>query len=147
GLFTREGEGTLLLHDGNEVIRQATIEDIPGLLDIISPLEDAGVLVKRSRELLETEVSRFTLVVDAENVVVACAALYPFADHRSAELACVATHGDYRNRGLASRLLAHIEKQARADRKSTRLNSSHVKISYAVSCSKKKTNPRHESQD
>ena len=113
-LFTREGEGTLLLHDGNEVIRQATIEDIPGLLDIISPLEEAGVLVKRSLELLETEVSRFTLVVDPENVVVACAALYPFADHRSAELACVATHGDYRNRGLASRLLAHIEKQARA---------------------------------
>ncbi|MFA5496188.1 MAG: amino-acid N-acetyltransferase [Porticoccaceae bacterium] len=113
-LFTREGEGTLLLHDGNEVIRNATIEDIAGLLDLLSPLEEAGVLVKRSRELLETEISRFTLVVDAENVVVACAALYPFADHRSAELACVATHPDYRGRGLASRLLAHIEKLARS---------------------------------
>src|SRR5690606_41721792 len=30
------------------------------------------------------------------------------------------------------------EKRARADRKSTRLNSSHVKISYAVFCLKKK---------
>src|SRR5690606_40005073 len=29
------------------------------------------------------------------------------------------------------------------DRKSTRLNSSHVKISYAVFCLKKKTNHRH----
>ncbi len=112
-LFTREGEGTLLLHDGNEVIRQATVEDIPGLLDLIAPLEEAGVLVKRSRELLETEISRFTLVVDAEHIVVACAALYPFADHNAAELACVATHPDYRNRGLASRLLSQIEKQAR----------------------------------
>lgn len=112
-LFTREGEGTLLLHDGNEVIRSATIEDIAGLLDLIAPLEEAGVLVKRSRELLENEISRFTLVLDAENVVVACAALYPFTDHRSAELACVATHSDYRNRGLATRLLEHIEKQAR----------------------------------
>ncbi|MCK9467876.1 MAG: amino-acid N-acetyltransferase [Porticoccaceae bacterium] len=113
-LFTREGEGTLLLHDGNEVIRSATIEDIAGLLDLITPLEEAGVLVKRSRELLETEISRFTLVVDAENVVVACAALYPFTDHCSAELACVATHPDYRDRGLASRLLTQIEKQARS---------------------------------
>src|SRR5690606_39312450 len=30
------------------------------------------------------------------------------------------------------------------DRKSTRLNSSHVKISYAVFCSKKKTRHAHE---
>ena len=113
-LFTREGEGTLLLHDGNEVIRNAAIDDIAGLLDIISPLEESGVLVKRSRELLETEISRFTLVVDAENVLEACAARYPFTDHQSAELACVVTHPDYRNRGLASRLLAHLEKQARS---------------------------------
>lgn len=112
-LFTREGEGTLVLENGREVIRQAAIDDIPGLLDIISPLEEAGVLVKRSRELLETEISRFTLVVNAEQVVVACAALYPFTDHHSAELACMATHSDYRNRGLAARLLAHIEREAR----------------------------------
>ncbi len=112
-LFTREGEGTLLVHDAQEVIRTAGIEDIAGLLEIIGPLEEAGVLVKRSRELLETEIKRFTLVVDAENMVVACAALYPFDDHRSAELACVATHPDYKNRGLAGRLLEHIERQAR----------------------------------
>src|SRR3989442_6525957 len=30
------------------------------------------------------------------------------------------------------------------DRKSTRLNSSHVRISYAVFCLKKKTNNRHD---
>src|SRR3712207_8294783 len=30
-----------------------------------------------------------------------------------------------------------------ADRKSTRLNSSHANISYAVFCLKKKTDPRH----
>src|SRR5690606_3607509 len=93
--------------------RSAGIEDIPGLLDIIGPLEETGVLVKRSRELLETEISRFRLVVDAEQVIVACAALYPFADDKSAELACVATHTDYRNRGLASRLLNDIESQAK----------------------------------
>lgn len=113
-LFTRAGEGTLVLHHGQETIRQAAIDDVPGLLDIIAPLEEAGVLVKRSRELLEREISRFYLVVDAENVIVACAALYPFPEQNSAELACVATHEDYKNRGFAAKLLAHIEKQARA---------------------------------
>src|SRR3989442_10667486 len=35
-------------------------------------------------------------------------------------------------------LLAACDRRARADRKSTRLNSSHVRISYAVFCLKKK---------
>src|SRR5690606_40756761 len=47
---------------------------------------------------------------------------------------------------LAARpdFVARFEREAaalRADRKSTRLNSSHVKISYAVFCLKKKNRP------
>src|SRR3712207_8948605 len=37
-----------------------------------------------------------------------------------------------------SEALAHLYNAARADRKSTRLNSSHANISYAVFCLKKK---------
>ncbi len=112
-LFTREGAGTLILRDGAEIIRQASIDDVGGILDLIRPLEEQGVLVKRSRELLETEISRFHVLVDSEGMVVSCAALYPFADSQSAELACVATHPDFHNRGLASRMLAHLEQLAR----------------------------------
>src|SRR5690606_1307949 len=36
----------------------------------------------------------------------------------------------------------HADERSEADRKSTRLNSSHVKISYAVFCLKKKKAPR-----
>src|SRR3712207_7906277 len=36
---------------------------------------------------------------------------------------------------------AHDSPEGRADRKSTRLNSSHANISYAVFCLKKKKNP------
>src|SRR3712207_8562923 len=36
-----------------------------------------------------------------------------------------------------------LRRQGRADRKSTRLNSSHANISYAVFCLKKKTNSSH----
>ena len=112
-LFTHDGGGTLVLQSGREIIRPATIDDVPGLLEIIAPLEETGVLVKRSRELLEQEISRFHIVVDAENLVVACMALYPFASGASAELACVATHADYTGRGFAARLLNHVEQVAR----------------------------------
>src|SRR5439155_17229569 len=45
-------------------------------------------------------------------------------------------------RGQSLRRLVQDE-QARVDRKSTRLNSSHVAISYAVFCLKKKTAIEH----
>lgn len=111
-LFSREGRGTLVLQNGHEVIRQATIDDVGGLLDLISPLEEKGVLVKRSRELLETEISRFSVMLHAEGMLIGCAALYPFNAGNSAELACVATHADFLNQGIARRLLEHIESQA-----------------------------------
>src|SRR5438874_6170856 len=50
------------------------------------------------------------------------------------QVSLVATSSDDRNAG---RFRARIVSSG--DRKSTRLNSSHVEISYAVSCSKKKT--------
>jgi amino-acid N-acetyltransferase len=111
-LFTREGIGTLIAQDHSEVIRAATIEDVGGILDLIRPLEEQQVLVKRSRELLETEISRFTLVVHPEGFLLGCAALYPMAGKAEGEIACVATHSDFTGKGIASRLLAHIEEQA-----------------------------------
>lgn len=113
-LFTREGAGTLIVKDGAETIRQASIDDVGGILELIAPLEEQGVLVKRSREVLETEIARFYVLVHPEGMIVCCAALYPLPDSQSAELACVATHPDYHNQGLASRLLQHVEEQARA---------------------------------
>ncbi len=113
-LFTREGAGTLIVKDGTEIIRQASIDDVGGILELIAPLEEQGVLVKRSREVLETEIARFYVLVHPEGMIVCCAALYPLPGSQSAELACVATHPDYHNQGLASRLLLHVEEQARA---------------------------------
>src|SRR5690349_22043086 len=45
---------------------------------------------------------------------------------------------DGRVRGLPLRQGRHVQLPAQPDRKSTRLNSSHVEISYAVFCLKKK---------
>src|SRR2546430_7652482 len=47
--------------------------------------------------------------------------------------------------GLAPLVLERVAEHAAQDRKSTRLNSSHSQISYAVFCLKKKTRECHSS--
>ena len=98
--------------DRYEVIRSGHINDVGGIIELITPLEEAGILVRRSRELLEQEIEHFT-VVEKDGMVLACAALYPFPDEAAAELACVATHPEYQGNGKASQLLQYIEIQAR----------------------------------
>lgn len=110
-LFTRDGAGTLITADQYEQIRTAQIEDVGGILEIIQPLEEEGRLVKRSRELLETEINQFT-VLDRDGMVIACAALYPYPEQRIGEIACVATHPDYLGADRGERLLAALESKA-----------------------------------
>lgn len=112
-LYTRDGAGTLVARDHYEELVAATIDDVGGILEIIAPLEDEGVLVKRSRELLETEIGCFK-VIRRDGVVIACAALYPYPDSGCGEIACVATHPDYRRSDRGERLLQALEKHARA---------------------------------
>ncbi len=111
-LFTRDGSGTLVMKDHSEVIRPATVDDVGGILNLIAPLEDQKILVKRSRELLETEISRFMLVVHPEGLLLGCAALYPTSDQTIGELACVATHPEFHGQGIASRLFDAIADNA-----------------------------------
>ncbi len=112
-LFTRDGIGTLISGGKYEELRQATIEDVGGILELLAPLENKGILVRRSREKLEMEIDHFT-VLQRDGMVIACAALYPFADEGLGELACMAVRDEYRKEGRGDALLEHIERQARA---------------------------------
>jgi len=112
-LFTREGIGTLITAEPYEETRTARIDDVGGLLELIEPLEEKGVLVRRSRELLETEIDCFTLM-ERDGMVIACAALYPYPQEAMGELACVVVHPDYRSSERGARLLAHMEQTAKA---------------------------------
>ncbi len=110
-LFTRDGSGTLVHSDAYESVRQATIDDVGGIFELIEPLEQQGALVRRSRELLESEISQFT-VLEKDGTILACAALYPFAEGM-AEVSCVATHPNYQKGGRAAVVLNAIEQQAK----------------------------------
>lgn len=112
-LFTRDGTGTLVTAENYEQIRSACIEDIGGILELLHPLEELGILVRRSRELLETEVDNFT-VDERDGSIIGCAALYAYAEERVGELACFAVSQSYRRNGRGDHLLAAIEKKAKA---------------------------------
>lgn len=114
-LFTREGVGTLITPTPLETIRQATIDDVGGILNLIEPLEQQGILVRRSRERLEMEIGQF-LVLESDGIIVGCVALYPFPEEKAAEMACLAVHPDYRRRGLGDRLLEAAQTLAKKKR-------------------------------
>lgn len=111
-LFTHEGIGTMIAPDPVETLREAKINDIGGILRLIEPLEADGTLVKRGRDLLEREVGQFA-VLEHDGMIIGCAALYPFAEERAGELACLAVDPDFRGRSAGERLLAAIEQRAR----------------------------------
>lgn len=113
-LFTRDGIGTMISGGKYEDIRRASIEDVGGILELIAPLENEGVLVRRERERLEMEIDHFT-VIERDGTIIACAALYPFYDENIGELACLAVHQAYRKQGRGDDLLDYIERQARAE--------------------------------
>ena len=111
-LFSRNGIGTMVIEHSYEQIRPATIEDVGGILELIRPMEEAGILVRRSRERLEAEINQFT-VVALDGAIVGCAALYPFPDELTGELACVAISPEYRGGERGEKLLDAIEDAAR----------------------------------
>jgi len=110
-LFTRDGYGTMvtnLFYEGN---RPASIEDIGGIVSLIEPLENSGVLVARSREQMELQI-RYFQVIEKDGMIIACIACIPDEEEKVAEIACLAVHESYQRAGFASQLLQIAEERA-----------------------------------
>ena len=112
-LFTHDGVGTMISYQNLESLREATIEDVGGILKLIEPLEADGTLVKRGRELIEREIEYFS-VIEHDGVIFGCAALYPFPSEKMAEMACLTVTPDVQAQGDGERLLKNMEMRARA---------------------------------
>ena len=110
-LFSRDGVGTLLSAASFDQIRTATIDDVGGILELIQPLEQEGVLVRRSREKIEADIDDYTVLV-RDGAVIACAALHVEQDNKYAELACLAVDENYQKLGKGEELFLYIEEQA-----------------------------------
>jgi amino-acid N-acetyltransferase len=112
-LFTRDGVGTMVTSEAFEGVRAAAQGDVGGILTLIEPLEEQGILVRRSQAMLENDFDRLT-VIERDGMVVACAALYAYPDDAIAELACLVVHPDYRASGRGDQLLQYLERQCDA---------------------------------
>lgn len=111
-LFTHSGIGTMITELPLEVMRQANIDDVGGILKLIEPLENEGILVRRGRERIEMEINHF-YVMEHDNRTIGCAALYPFKDEKMAEFACLAIDPQYRGGGRGDKLFNYCQAQAK----------------------------------
>ena len=116
-LFTHNGVGTMVTELALETMRQADIDDVVGILKLIEPLENEGVLVRRGRERIENEIEHF-YVMEHDNRTIGCAALYPFInannkENNMAEFACLAIDPQYRGTGRGDKLFNYCQQQAK----------------------------------
>ncbi|MGY8813938.1 MAG: amino-acid N-acetyltransferase [Gammaproteobacteria bacterium] len=111
-LFSRDGVGTMISGTSYDDLRQASVDDISGILELIVPMEKQGVLVERSREKLELEIGNFTVML-RDDVIIGCASLYIFPDEKAAEVACMVIHPDYHNSSRGAELYSILEQNAR----------------------------------
>jgi len=114
-LFSDEGIGTMVVESTLNTMRDATIKEVGGILKLLRPLEEEGILVRRNRELLEQEIDRF-VVLEHDHRIVGCAALYPFPDEDSAELAALAVEKQNRDHGYGEAILNHMISVAKSQK-------------------------------
>ena len=110
-LFSRNGIGTLITTDSYDTIREANIDDVGGILELIEPLEEQGILVRRSRERLEIDIPQFT-VMERDGMIIGCSALHHYTSEGITELSCLAIHDDYQNEKRGETLLSLAETYA-----------------------------------
>ncbi len=103
-LFSRDGIGTLISSTAYEELRPATLNDIGGILELIKPLVEQGILAKRSREKIEMEHSDY-IVLERDGLIIACIALHTHQQGQFGAIACLAVHSDYRGAARGDRLL------------------------------------------
>jgi amino-acid N-acetyltransferase len=110
-LFSRDGIGTLISSTPFEELRPATLNDIAGILELIKPLEQQGILAKRSREKIEMEIADY-IIIERDGLIIGCTALHPNIDDHFGAIACLAVHHDYQGSARGTRLLDYVYKKA-----------------------------------
>ena len=112
-IFTHDGIGTMVVDEKLESLREATSDDVGGILQLIEPFERDGTLVRRERAEIERDIASYT-VIEHDGVIFGCAALYPFPEARTAEMAALTISPLVQGQGDGERILKRVEQRARA---------------------------------
>ncbi|NMM79712.1 amino-acid N-acetyltransferase [Acidovorax sp. SRB_14] len=111
-IYVHDGIGTMVVDEKLEELREATVDDVGGILQLIEPFERDGTLVKRDRTEIERDVASYT-IIEHDGVIFGCAALYPYPEARTAEMAAVTVSPQSQGTGDGEKLLKRIEQRAR----------------------------------
>jgi len=112
-IYVHDGIGTMVVDEKLEELREATADDVGGILQLIEPFEKDGTLVKRDRTEIERDVDHYT-IIDHDGVIFACAALYPYPETKTAEMAALTVSPQSQGQGDGEKVLKRIEQRARA---------------------------------
>ncbi|MBZ8138965.1 amino-acid N-acetyltransferase [Rubrivivax gelatinosus] len=112
-VFTHDGIGTMVVDEKLESLREATSDDVGGILQLIEPFERDGTLVRRERTEIERDVDAYT-VIEHDGIIFGCAALYPYPEARTAEMAALTVSPLAQGQGDGERMLKRIEHRAKA---------------------------------
>jgi len=112
-VYVHDGIGTMVVDEKLESLREATVDDVGGILQLIEPFEKDGSLVKRSRTEIERDVGLYS-VIEHDGVIFACAALYPYPEARTGEMAALTVSPQVQGEGDGERVLKRIEQRAKA---------------------------------
>jgi amino-acid N-acetyltransferase len=112
-IYMHDGIGTMVVDEKLEELREATHEDVGGILQLIEPFEKDGTLVRRDRTEIERDVEQYT-VIDHDGVIFGCAALYPYPEAGTAEMAALTVSPQSQGQGDGEKILKRVEQRARA---------------------------------
>ena len=112
-IYVHDGSGTMVIDEKLESMREATGDDVSGILQLIEPFERDGTLVKRSRTEIERDAANYT-IIEHDGVIFACAALYPYPEAKTAEMAALTVSPAVQGQGDGERVLKRIEHRAKA---------------------------------
>ena len=111
-VYVHDGIGTMVVDEKLESLREASADDVGGILQLIEPFEQDGTLVKRSRTEIERDIANYTLI-EHDGVIFGCAALYPYPEAKTAEMAALTVSPHSQGQGDGEKLLKRIEQRAR----------------------------------
>jgi amino-acid N-acetyltransferase len=111
-VFTHDGVGTMVVDEKLESLREATSDDVGGILQLIEPFERDGTLVRRERTEIERDIANYT-VIEHDGIIFGCAALYPYPEARTAEMAALTVSPLSQSQGDGERMLKRIEHRAK----------------------------------
>ena len=111
-VFTHDGVGTMVVDEKLESLREATSDDVGGIIQLIEPFERDGTLVRRERTEIERDIDNYS-VVEHDGIIFGCAALYPYPEARTAEMAALTVSPLSQGQGDGDRLLKRVEQRAR----------------------------------